>query len=286
MWRKNSKVVPFREYNNLPWSIRQHGDDLEHEFFSAHEGWLLNYDLIWSSFIGRNSKGMAADLMKNEAILKPGNEHLLRRNRVSQFHYTILESYIALDQLNFKSQPLLENIAGELSSLNHISILDFLVLFHAYLGRIAESLEKSLAEFAKPSTTFIEKVTVIKGGRNIIIHGARPTLFIDHYGFAHMIAPDLDGAIRGWDDKTSFWNLDEAESSFTSIVDYAKERMNGLIWIIDDCFASIYFEINKYMRKHSLSIPDPPHYGINNRYSGRSGIIGVNTDTGIYGKSN
>jgi hypothetical protein len=263
----------------MKWFIGQHGDDLERYLFTVAWGPQLHgYQKTWSIFIGRASYSSAADLIdkKTKEYIDKDDERRLKRDKFAQYHYTALESFAALSDLRAPKIEILDNQA-------HFDLINFIILHYAHCGRIAESLDNCLTVLIgkerQSQNKFKGALEIIKGGRNIIIHGPHPPVYINPEGEVFFIPPespsDKDSDV--WRDKDSRWSDFANVEYFTNLLEYHIARIKEISARMNVCFNELYEVAKEFMRKNKIIIASPSRYNIDTFY-GRSGVYHVPED--------
>ena len=257
---------------NIKWSLQKHGDLLEHYAADFVEQNIPMYEQTWSIYIGHDGYGHASDLIDKSGTVIPKTAPEWReREFFSQYHYTALDALYNLcqmDNLNTEGWTYLHYNRSFLAVNNN------LILFHAQLGRVRESLAKAAVALGIEITVEADAaLDKLWNPRNIVLHGPRiPITWRLPFDFerdVYIVEPTLESG--GWDDKKKMvWSDIDSSSKFVSLAEYLDVKKRQAIEIATQFFAKINSSVHELLKNKGLQIAPP----IDENYQRGFGISG------------
>jgi len=173
-----------------------------------------------------------------------------RRKRVSQYSYTILESFICIYEICRTDHFIEKSDQG-----TYLRTLNDLVAFQAHIGRMRDNIKHLLSSFfEKPETS--EKYSRFQDfykKRNHVLHGKKLPMRILE---SMVLVPKIEGKSI----EPSAWNSnltweDYREEDFVFVDEFLQSTLNELMTIVNDIYGSLYDKVKSITKSDVNFIP-------------------------------
>lgn len=238
--------------------VSEHGDRIERRYIAIINEQLPAYGLIWSMYIGNDSKGRIPEVTGLSDAEKE------KREKFSQAHYTCLESVIGMYEIiEFTKYNQYYEIPDYIRQNN-----DFMA-FVAHMGRIRDNVEKMGELFGIPSLP--SKLSEYYQERNTVLHGAKvPFMLKEQVMFiANLKGTGVENT--AWHDKMVWSKF--YKDDYKEIAKYLTETYNEVTSILNSCLYKVFPKIKEIKEKTSFQFVMPkdanyfdPHVSGDGRY--------------------
>jgi hypothetical protein len=233
-------------------SLQSHGDVLERTYSEFITINFPSYSQIWSEYIGND--GSATLLPATGLNQKEQSD----REYFSQYHYTIAESMICMQEIIDQINKL------EIKEVkSYLSINNLFLAFQAHTGRVRDCLNNigyifNLHDLSKDLDDLYRK-------RNNALHGCKiPFMIID--GF--VMLPDIQGDDQSgnkWNDKKLWSDVDLDDSNSSFLNDFLETSFRDIVAGTQSGLSRLYTEVHKFVKEKGfvLSPGSDESYSIN-----------------------
>lgn len=230
--------------------VSEHGDRIERRYIDIINERLSAYSLIWSMYVGNDSKGRIPEVT---GLSDPEKE---KREKFSQAHYTCLESVIGMYEIIDYSTKY--NQYYEIP--DYIRQNNDFMAFVAHMGRIRDNVKKMGELFGIPSLHL--KLEEYYQERNTVLHGAKVPFMLKEQGQVMLIA-NLKGtgvANTVWHDKMVWSKF--YKDDYKEIAKYLAETYNEVTSILNSCLYKVFPKIKEIKEKTPFQfiIPEDANY--------------------------
>lgn len=229
--------------------VSEHGDRIERRYIDIINERLPAYSLIWSMYVGNDSKGRIPQVT---GLSEPEKE---KREKFSQAHYTCLESVIGMYEIIEATKY---NQYYEIS--DYIRQNNDFMAFMAHLGRIRDNVKRMGELFGIPSLYL--SLSEYYQERNTVLHGAKVPFMLKEQGQVMLIA-NLKGTgveSTAWHDKMVWSKF--YKDDYKEIARYLDETYNEVTNILNSCLFKIFPKIKKIKEETQFQfiIPEDSNY--------------------------
>ena len=228
--------------------VSEHGDRIERRYINIINERLPAYALIWSMYVGNDSKGRIPEVT---GLSDPEKE---KREKFSQLHYTCLESVIGMYE-----------IIDSTKWNEYYEIRDYIrqnndfMAFMAHMGRIRDNVEKMGKLFG---ISFLHSdLSEYYKERNTVLHGTKvPFMLKEQVIFiANLKGTGVDNT--AWDDKKMVWSK-FYKGDYKEIAKYLAETYNEVTSILNSCLDKVLPKIKEIKEKTPFQfiIPEDANY--------------------------
>ena len=236
------------EFGITDWDLAIHGDLLERTAIDFIRGRIPLYEETWKKYIGHQGNGMPANLCYSQGdIIDSEHDLANQRQFFAQYHYTILESLYGCKRIIDDSMR---------RNINNIFlILDDILLFHTYLGRICDSIERASNQiginFEEKDLEDKEIVKSLTKNRNPVMHGPHVPIRADKNN------NDKIYISNSWDDKTGKWTNTLQSDETIDLEKYFEDKFSLAIIASNKWFGRFNSKILDICRLKQINLYQP-----------------------------
>jgi hypothetical protein len=240
--------------------VSTHGDRVERQYIHIIEERLPAYALIWSMYVGNDSKGRIPGVT---GLSDPEKE---RREKFSQFHYTCLESVIGMYEIIHSAKY---NQYYEIR--DYICQNNDFIAFMAHMGRIRDNVKKMGKLFGiRDLDSGLEEYWK---ARCIVLHGIKVPFMLKEQAVFIANLGETDTENTAWDDRRmKVWSK-FYKGDYREIAEYLTETYDEVTRILNSCLDKILPRIEEIQTKTPFQFIKPenanyydPHVSGDGRY--------------------
>lgn len=242
------------------WDISIHGDMLEIKAANYIRNKIPAYEETWKRYIGHQGRGIMAEMTN----ITP--EQDLQRRNFSELHYTILESMFQMNKISER-----QNMKQINSFETYTEILDQLMLYQAYAGRIRDNVIEAFTVLGKKdlATSAQEALDKVYSERHVFVHRRKVPFSLDEDQLFLTAMPKSSSTATIGFGKNMLWS-DVTKDDLIHLDDYFEKSVEELTQVVNTQLNLMCEAIKTIIKSNNLILTDPVQSTGVSGYSGYS----------------
>jgi hypothetical protein len=259
------------------WDIGVHGDLLEQEAVDFIRYNIPVYEETWKRYIGHQGGGKMADMMS----ITPTLDH--QRREFAELHYTILESLFLMSRIKERQKMI------QVKSFNsYTEVLDQLMLYQAYAGRIRDNIIEAFTILNKEDMGTSAKAALdsFYNERHVFVHRRKVPFALDGDQLFLTACPKTSSTATIGFGKSMLWS-DVTKQDLVHLDDYFEKSVKDLISTVNSQLSLMCEVVKEIIKTNSLTLAAPYTAQGVSGYSGHGGtFIGILSGSSASNTSN